>query len=168
MAYIDFEYYTNLYGEIPETDFNRLSWEACRKLDAFTTGIDGVRKLKVAFPTDEEDAEIVKRCACEVLRIMQQLKEAEETAMSEKGYTETENGFQSKVISSVSAGNESISYAVGSNATASTLIDKALSDKDVQEQLFRDTIRNYLTGVTDSNGVNLLFMGRYPYCVGKE
>jgi hypothetical protein len=24
------------------------------------------------------------------------------------------------------------------------------------------TIRNYLSGVADANGVNLLFMGRYP------
>ena len=62
------------------------------------------------------------------------------------------------MISSVSAGNESISYSVGN----ATMIDKALSDPTVKEKLFRDTIREGLSGVTDANGVNLLYMGVYP------
>lgn len=168
MAYIDYEYYTSLYGDLPEADFNRLSWEASRKLDVATSGVDGVRKLKVAFPTDEDDAETVKRCACALIDVLYQIKQAEDTAKSAGGYTETANGLQGKVITSVSAGNESISYAVGSNAMSATLINQAVSDKAVQEQIFRDTIREYLSGVTDANGVNLLFMGRYPYVIRKE
>ena len=59
MAYVDYEYYKTLYGEkaIPETDFNRLLWDAEREIDKATSGVDNVRKLKVAFPTNEEDAE---------------------------------------------------------------------------------------------------------------
>lgn len=168
MSYVGYEYFTSIYGEIPETDFNRLSWEACRKMDVATTGIDNVKKLKVAFPTNEDDAETVKRCACALVDILYQIKQAEETARSASGYTETENGLQGKVISSKSAGNESISYAVGSNATSATLFDKALSDKAVQDRLFSDTIREYLSGIADANGVNLLFMGSYPYTIKME
>ena len=169
MAYVDFEFYKTIYGDnaIPEIDFNRLSWDACKKLDNATTGVDGVRKLKIAFPTNEDDAEAVQRCACELVQILCKLERAEETVRSAKGYVQREDGsLQGKVVSSVSAGNESISYSAngGSNSTA-TLIDKALSDKVVQEQLFRDTITEYLSGVADANGVNLLFMGRYPYRV---
>lgn len=62
MAYIDYEYYKTLFGEkaIPEADFNRLVWDSCKKIDNATTGVDNVKKLKIAFPTDEDDAEAVK------------------------------------------------------------------------------------------------------------
>lgn len=163
MAYIDYEYFTSLYPEIPEADFNRLSWEASRKMDVLTTGVDGVKKLKVAFPTDEDDAEAVKRCACALVDILYQIKQAEETAKSASGYTETEDGLKGKVISSVSAGNESISYAVGKSATAETWLDKALSDSKELDSKMNGTIREYLSGINDANGVPLLYLGdKYP------
>lgn len=161
--YIDYNYYVGVYGqEIPETDFQRLSWEACRKLDLATTGVDGARKLKVSFPTDEGDAEAVRRCVCKLIDIMYQIQEAAKVASQSKGYVETVNGLRGKVISSVSAGNESISYSVN-NSGISTIIDKALADKTAREQLYKDTITEYLSGVSDANGVNLLYMGQYPY-----
>ena len=165
MSYIDYEFYTSLYDEnaIPKEVFERLSWDACRRMDMLTTGIDNVKKLKMAFPTDEDDAEAVKRCACALVDILYQIKQAEETARSASGYTETENGLQGKVISSVSAGNESISYAVGKSATAETWLDKALSDSAELDKKISGTIRDYLSGISDANGVNLLFMGEYPY-----
>ena len=185
--YIDYRYFKSLYGskgikelagEKPEDEemtqeeweeqvFSRLAWDACRRMDALTTGVDGVRKLKVAFPTDEDDAETVKRCACELVDILYQVKQAEETAKIASGYVETENGLQGKVISSVSAGNESISYAVGKSATAETWLDKALSDSAELDKKISGTIREYLSGISDANGVNLLFMGRYPYRLEK-
>lgn len=167
MAYIDYDFYKSLYcGQAAsETDFNRLFWDAVRRLDVATTGIDGVRKLSVAFPTDKYDAEAVKRCACKLIHLYYKMEEAELVMSQVRGYTETENGLRGKIISSVSAGNESISYATGNNSSAATLIDKALADKAVQDKLFQDTIREYLSGVSDSNGVNLLYMGRYPVYV---
>lgn len=163
MAYIDYEYFKGLYPDIPETDFNRLSWEACRKIDAATTGLDGVRKLAVAFPTDEYAAECVRRCACALVLVLRQLETARANAAKASGYTETTSGLQGKVISSVSSGNESISFSTGSAAGSETMIDKALADKTAEAQLYADTVREYLSGVSDANGVNLLFMGRYPY-----
>jgi len=49
-----------------------------------------------------------------------------------------------------------------SNAGTATLIDKCLADKEAQKQLYDDKIRDYLSGITDANGVNLLYMGIYP------
>lgn len=172
MTYIDYEYYKSLYGDkaIPEADFNRLSWDACRKLDIATTGIDNVRKLKIAFPEDEDDAEAVRRCVCKLIEIAAQIEQAEETARNAQGYVTREDGsLQGKVVSSVSAGNESISYSVsGGSSSASTLIDAVLTDKSAQDQLYKETIRDYLSGVSDANGVNLLFMGMYPFGLEKE
>lgn len=164
MAYIDYKFYTSLYADpsFTETDFNRLCWDACRKLDMETTGIDGVKKLKTAFPVDEDDAEAVKRCACKLVNLMHQIEEAERSVSSGRGYVETENGLQRKIVSRVESGSESISYMESQGGTM--LIDKAVSDKSVQDKLLRDTIREYLSGVRDANGVNLLYMGVYP-CV---
>lgn len=167
MAYIEYEYFKTLYPDVPEADFKRLSWEACRKMDAATTGIDGVRKLAIAFPVDEYAAECVKRCACALVDVLNQIKTARENAAKASGYTETTNGLQGKVISSISSGNESISFSSGSSGSSATAIDKALSDKAAEVQLYTDTIREYLSGVSDANGVNLLFMGRYPYRLEK-
>lgn len=164
MGYVDFEFYKSLYGvqSAPEEYFNRLSWDVSRKLDAATTGIDGVRKLSAAFPVDEYDVEAVKRCACKLIHLAYQIEEAEKLMAQGRGYTETESGLRGKVISSVSAGNESVSYSTAGSSGTATLIDKALSDKAVQDKLFRDTITEYLSGISDANGVNLLYMGRYP------
>lgn len=162
--YADYEFYKTLYGEksISETDFNRLSWDACKRIDAATTTVDGIKKLKIAFPTDEDDSETVKRCLCELINILYKLEQAEERVNASQGFVQREDGtVSSKLVSSVSAGNESISYSTN-NISAATLIDKALSDKTVQEQLYRDTIAKYLSGVTDKNGINLLYAGRYP------
>ena len=167
MAYVDYEYYKSLYGEekaIPETDFNRLLWDAEREIDKATSGVDGVRKLQVAFPTSDYDVEAVKRCVCALVEFLKQIEDAERNANSVGQYTErTDGSLQGKVVSSVSAGNESISYAVGKSAdTAIGNAIKSLQDKDVTIYAF---VASRLHGVSDANGVNLLFGGEYPYRV---
>ena len=166
MAYVDYEYYKTIYNDkaLPEADFNRLLWDAEREINKATSGVDNVKKLKVAFPTDEEDAEAVKRCVSELVSFLYKLEEAENNANSLGQYTEREDGsFQGKVVSSVSAGNESISYAVGkSSETAISTAIKSVKDK---ERVIYQFITSKLSGVSDANGVNLLFAGRYPYYV---
>ena len=164
--YIDYEYYKTRYGEkaISEADFNRILWDAEREIDKATSGVDGVRKLQVAFPTNEEDAETVKRCVCALVEFLKQIEDAEHNANSVGQYTERADGsLQGKVVSSVSAGNESISYAVGksSDTVISTAI-KSVKDRDLTVYAF---IASRLSAVSDANGVNLLFGGRYPYIV---
>ena len=164
MAYVDYEYYISLYSnpEISENDFNRYTFEACKKVDHHTTGVDGVKKLKVAFPVSEDDAETVKRCIVAVVETMHKIKQAEENARSTKGYIQQEDGtLRGKVVTSITSGSESISFS-GNNGNA-TLIDKALSDPAVQKKLYNDIITEYLSGTEDANGVKLLYMGRYPY-----
>lgn len=167
MAYVDYEYYKSLYGEkaIPETEFTRLLWDAEREIDKATSGVDGVKKLRVAFPTSNYDAEVVKRCVVELVNFLYKLEEAENNANSVGQYTERADGsLQGKVVSSVSAGNESISYAVGKSAeTAISNATKSLQDKDMTVYAF---ITSRLYGTSDANGVNLLFGGRYPCRMG--
>ena len=164
--YVDYEFYKKLYGSdaVSESEFNRFSWDASKKIEHYTTGADGVKKLQVAFPTDDNGTESVKRCVCALIGLMSNIKQAEQNLRSATGFIQKEDGtVQGKVVSSVSAGNESISYSSKTNNTSP--VDEAVSDRTKREQLFADTIREYLSGVTDSNGVNLLYMGTYPYAV---
>ena len=167
MAYVDYEYYKSLYGEekaIPETDFNRLLWDAEREIDKATSGVDNVRKLKVAFPVNEEDAEAVKRCVCALVEFLNQVEIAERNANSLGQYAERADGsLQGKVVSSVSAGNESITYAVGK--TVDTAISNAIKDLQSKDMAVYQFITSKLSGISDANGVNILFAGRYPYSV---
>ena len=158
--YITFDDYTSLYDTIEKRVFNNLAFDACRVMDIHTTGIDNVKKLKVAFPTDEDSSEVVKRCAAKMVNTLYQIRQAEVAAMESRGYESTEQGMRGKVISSVSAGNESISYATGNSSA--TAIDAAVKDKTARDKLLADIVWEYLSGVTDANGVNLLYMGRYP------
>ncbi len=160
--YADYEFYSAIYGNsaIPAADFYRLIWDADRKLDKETTGVDGVKKLKVAFPADADSAEAVRRCACKLVNLAYAIESAEKSASTANEYDITENGLRGKVISSVSSGSESISYAT--SGTASTLVGKAVSDSAARDNLYRDAIEEYLSGVQDANGVNLLYMGPYP------
>ena len=157
--YIQREEYTQLYDPIDEKTFNRISYDACRHIDRLTTGIDGVKKLKTAFPTDEDAAKAVKRCTAAVINFLIQLDALEKTASSVRGYTETSNGLQGKVVSSVAAGNESVSFSAGDTKT---LADVSASDVSTRNQAISNIVYEYLSGIADSNGVNLLYMGQYP------
>lgn len=158
--YITFDQFSALYDPIEEKLFNRLAFDACRMIDNHTTGIDGVRKLQVAFPTDEYAVAAVMHCAGNIVNLLHQIHEAERTAAVARGYTETSQGLQRKIISRIEAGNEAISYSETKLSNSS--IDAAVADKTVRDKMIYTTIREYLSGVTDANGVNLLYMGSYP------
>lgn len=158
--YITQEEYKQLYGEMDSTLFQCHCFDACRVMDIHTTGIDNVKKLKLFFPTAEDDAQAVKHCAAKLVNLLHQIHEAEKAASMGRGYTETEQGLQRRIISRVEAGNEAISYS--ETKAANTVVDAAVSDKVVRDRLMAETIWEYLSGVEDANGVNLLFMGKYP------
>lgn len=156
MAYVDFDFFKDIYKDVPEENFKNLEWEARRIIDACTTGIDNVKKLAVAYPIDLDDAETVKRCMCKLIKLIYDIN----TAEASRGAVQREDGtVVSGVVSSVSSGSESISYAT----SGGTAIDAAVGDIAARRSLMLHTVKEYLTGVTDANGVNLLYMGVYPY-----
>ena len=146
--YITYEYFKTLYGEaLTETEFNRISWDAEREVDKATSGIDGVKKLKIAFPTDEYDAECVKRCVCDLIDFISQLEKAQNTMLNDGG-----------IVASKSAGNESVSYI-----NSDTDVTLALKSAKGKEIAICGRIIEKLRNVKDANGVNLLYLGSYPY-----
>ena len=152
MAYINYEYFKSLYGEtLTEADFNRLSWEAEREIDKATSGVDGIKKLRVAFPTNEYDAENVKRCVAELVNFLYKLDLVNNRVHESNGVV------HGSVIKSVSAGNESITYET------SGMLGTATSSIKNRDMTIMGLISSRLSGTSDANGINLLFGGRYPY-----
>lgn len=162
MSYITSEEYNKMYAPMEESLFNRLAFDACQIMDIHTTGIDNIKKLKKYFPTDEDDAAAVKHCAAKLIYTLYQIHQAEATALESRGYEATEQGIRGKVISSISAGNESISYATGGN-TSATVYDAAAKDRNARAKLLAGIVWDHLRGVSDANGVGLLYMGRYTH-----
>lgn len=158
--YITFEQFGMLYDPIEEKLFNRLSFDAERLMDNHTTGVDGIKKLRIAFPTDEYAITAVMHCAGSIVNLLNQIHKAEQAAEIGRGYTETAQGLQRKIISRVESGNEAISYSETKLSNSS--IDAAVADKSVRDAIIASTIKEYLSGVTDANGVGLLYMGPYP------
>lgn len=155
MAYADWTYFHSLYSGVAEADYNRRAWDASQLMDYHTTGVDGVAKLRKHLPTDEYDLEAVKRCCCALIDLMVKVDAAEAAS----GLVARADGTVSgKIVSSVSSGSESISYSTA----AVTAFDKAVADRSARDTLYSDIVRHYLSGVHDSNGVNLLYMGAYP------
>lgn len=159
--YVTYSDYLSLYGEkITEETFNILAFDACKVADKVTAGVDGIRKLKVAFPTDEDDAETVKRAICGVIDLMAEVSNMEKKLQATGDYSvDIDGNIRYKVIDSVSDGSESIHYAVG---TGSTLASTLVADYNARKAIYLDIMKEALRGARDDNGVNLLFAGMYP------
>ena len=156
MKYIELDDYISLYGDITEGEYERYSFKAKRIMDENTTGVDGFAKLVDAPPTDEDSLTAIKLCAAELINTLKQIGEIEKAG----AMISREDGTMAPaMVSSVSSGSESISYS----NTSGSAITAAASDFNARATLFTGIVRNYLSGIKDANGVNLLYMGVYPY-----
>lgn len=157
--YATAEKFAQLYPSAPNETYERYAWDAQKALDNATTTVDGVKKLRVAFPTDEDDAEAVQRAFCAVVNALREIDDAKTAATAASGYVQTEGGYVSGAIRSISAGGESISY--GADASAETDITRAAKSTGATKNYLRELIEGYLRGAKDDNGINLLYGGSY-------
>lgn len=156
MSYINKDDYILLYGDISDPEFEVNSFKANRIMEENTTGVDGFDKLKQATPVDEDAKTALKMCEAELIHTIKQIRDIEKAGAM---INRADGTVSPAMVSSVSSGSESISYATSSNS----LINAAASDFKARTMLFQGIVRNYLSGVQDANGVNLLYMGGYPY-----
>lgn len=146
--YADYEYYTTEYGgKVDEPTHRQLAKKADRIIDRNT-----FNRLKYAFPEDEETVEAVKDCECELIDFIYAVNAVSGDAV---GLISTSEGFHGKVIKSVSSGSESVTYDNGSDSSYGI----ASKDKNVFDMMAYQIIRNCLSGLTDNNGIMLLYAG---------
>lgn len=156
--YATLEQFLQYEPDMTAADYEKYSWDATKWVDNATSGIDGVKKLRVAFPSDEEGAEAVARGFCAVIRALKEIDDARAAQASASGYVSTADGIKPAAIRSISAGGESITFENG----ALSALSKAASSQSETKRYVNGVIDGYLRGVRDDNGVNLLYCGRYP------
>lgn len=144
MAYADYEFYKNeYYGDtIAEQDFPKWADRASRQIDIYT-----YRRLLSAYPADEYTDMQIKLCMCELAqKMMETDKYLKASALNEEGHA--------SVVKSMSAGSESITYATGETIYASVV-----KDEERRKAFYRSTVTEYLSGLTDADGICLLYAG---------
>ena len=163
MAYTDFEFYATIYhgNVVPEADFPRIADRASDFLDVITFD-----RLADGLPYDERAAAKVQKAVCAVADKLYELELADKQALSAAtGGTSSSGsgGATSGVITSRSAGSESISYAspseMANGAKTWSAVYQAAGDEEATNNLLYGAAKLYLTGVKDNNGVNLLYAG---------
>ena len=155
--YADYEYYQTEYGgKMSADEYKRFGRRAERRID----GITG-NKLQFAFPTNGRDVEAVKDCVCELADFLYHIDSYNNAAMESMGTVAQADGtVKGKVITSISSGSESVGYSVSGSASTATM--EAAKDKKVADAMVYGMVRDGLGGVSDSNGINLLYAG-IPY-----
>lgn len=163
MAYADFEFYATTYhgNVVPEADFPRIADRASDFLDVITFDrlIDGL-------PDNDRAKTKVQKAVCAVAEKLYELELADKQALSAAaGGTSSggSGGVTSGVITSRSAGSESISYASPSEmargAKTWSAVYQAAGNPQETNKILESAARLYLTGVKDDNGLNLLYAG---------
>ena len=163
MAYTDFEFYATTYhgNVVPEADFPRIADRASDFLDVITFD-----RLADGLPDDERAKTKVQKAVCAVADKLYELELADKQALSAAAgglSSSGSGGATSGVITSRSAGSESISYAspseMANGAKTWSAVYQAAGDEEATSNLLYSAARLYLTGVRDDKGVLLLYAG---------
>lgn len=143
--YIDLEFYTNeYYGELlTEENFLKYADKASDKLD-YLSNRNVPRFMAVATESEHDRVliKLVKKATCEIAEKLYDIDLAERNARESSGYMLREDGtMRGKVVKSMSAGAESISYA---DPVADKSIEAVVNDKRAQNAMLYEVAREYL------------------------
>lgn len=163
MAYADYDFYTTSYfgSVVPETDFPRLAERASDFVDTMTFD-----KLVDGLPTNERSQKRIKKAVCSLTELMYQIELAEKNAINQAsaGAADTNVGHKSTgIVTSVSSGSESISYAtpqqIGASAKEWSAVYAAAGDVQKTNDLLLKTALPLLMGVRTDDGIPVLYAG---------
>nr|DAH62265.1 MAG TPA: Head Tail Connector Protein [Bacteriophage sp.] len=164
MAYADYEFYTTSYfgNVVPETDFPRLAGRASDFIDLITHG-----RLVNGLPTNEYFQKRIKKAVCSLAELMYQVELAEKNATnaaaSGTSTTIGSGGSTTGIVTSVSSGSESISYAtpqqIGASAKEWSAVYAAVGDVQKTNDLLLKTALPLLMGIRTDDGIPILYAG---------
>ena len=164
MAYADYEFYTTSYfgSVVPETDFPRLAERASGFVDTMTFD-----RLVDGLPTNERSQKRIKKAVCSLAELMYQIELAEKNAtnaaVSGTSTTIGSGGSTTGIVTSVSSGNESISYAtpqqIGASAKEWSAVYSVAGDTQKTNDLLIKTALPLLMGVRTDEGIPILYAG---------
>lgn len=163
MAYADYKFYTESFGNVvPETDFPRLAERASDFVDLMTSD-----RLVDRLPKDERSQKRIKKAVCSLAEKMYQIELAEKNAtnaaVSGTSTTIGSGGSTTGIVTSVSSGSESISYATpqqkASGAKEWSAVYAAAGDVQKTNNLLLKAALPLLMGVRTDDGMPVLYAG---------
>lgn len=162
MAYADYEFYTTSYfgSVVSEADFPRLAERASDFIDIMTFD-----RLVDGLPTNERSQKRIKKAVCSLAELMYQIELAEKNAAnaaaSGTSTTIGSGGSTTGIVTSVSSGSESISYAtpqqIGASAKEWSAVYAAVGDVQKMNDLLLKTALPLLMGVRTDDGIPVLY-----------
>ena len=163
MAYADYKFYTESFGNVvPETDFPRLVERASDFVDTMTFD-----RLVDGLPTNERSQKRIKKVVCSLTELMYQIELAEKNAtnaaVSGTSTAIGPGGSTTGVVTSLSSGSESISYAtpqqIGVSAKEWSAVYAVAGDVQKTNDLLSKTALPLLMGVRTDDGIPVLYAG---------
>lgn len=164
MAYADYEFYTTSYfgSVVPEADFPRLAERASDFVDTMTFD-----RLVDGPPTNERSQKRIKKTVCSLAELMYQIELAEKNAtnaaVSGTSTAIGSGGGATGIVTSVSSGSESISYAtpqqIGASAKEWSAVYAVAGDAQKTNDLLLKTALPLLMGVRTDDGIPILYAG---------
>ena len=163
MAYADYKFYTESFGNVvPETDFRRLAERASDFVDTMTFD-----RLVDGLPENERSQKRIKKAVCSLAELMYQIELAEKNAtnaaVSGTSTAIGSGGSATGIVTSVSSGSESISYATlqqkASGAKEWSAVYAAAGDVQKTNDLLYKTALPFLMGVRTDDGIPVLYAG---------
>lgn len=166
MAYADYEFYTTSYfgSVVPEADFPRLAERASDFVDTMTFD-----RLVDGLPTNKRSRKRIKKAVCSLAELMYQIELAEKNAtnaaVSGTSTAIGTGGSTTGIVTSVSSGSESISYATpqqkASGAKEWSAVYAAAGDVQKTNDLLLKTALPLLMGARTDDGIPVLYAGVY-------
>ena len=164
MAYADYEFYTTSYfgSVVPEADFPRLAERASDFVDTMTFD-----RLVDGLPENERSQKRIKKAVCSLAELMYQIELAEKNAtnaaVSGTSTAIGSGGSTTGIVTSVSSGSESISYAtpqqIGASAKEWSAVYAAAGDVQKTNDLLYKMALPLLMGVRTDDGIPVLYAG---------
>ena len=163
MAYADYDFYTESYygNVVPEADFERMAGKASDFIDVMTFD-----RLVDGLPADKRSQKRIKKAVCSLAELMYQIELAEKNAINQATakLTDTNVGnISTGIVTSVSSGSESISYAtpqqIGASAKEWSAVYAAAGDVQKTNDLLLKTALPLLMGVRTDDGIPILYAG---------
>ena len=163
MAYADYEFYTTSYfgSVVPEADFPRLAERASDFVDLMTFD-----RLVDGLPTNERSQKRIKKTVCSLAELMYQIELAEKNAINQASANVTDinvGNISTGIVTSVSSGSESISYAtpqqIGASAKEWSAVYAAAGDVQKTNDLLYKMALPLLMGVRTDDGIPVLYAG---------
>ena len=163
MAYADYKFYTESFGNVvPEAGFPRLAERASDFVDTMTFD-----RLVDGLPKNERSQKRIKKAVCSLAEKMYQIelaeKNATDAAVSGASTAIGSGGSTTGVVTSLSSGSESISYAtpqqIGVSAKEWSAVYAVAGDVQKTNDLLSKTALPLLMGVRTDDGIPVLYAG---------